>query len=497
MSINKCENDSNYFDFSHCPQEDAACVRYSMAIASRFLYFNNTKPTTANPIFIPCADWERENKFLMIESDFTPVRQLYLWTAFMIFGTSSAGYKYGSKAIRFESRNFDVEKELGYFSTFSQTSLYETVFKHYLTEDMLIIQKSPQAFEGKPYKTFEECEHFKEREKEAFEKKRKEKERIRSETRTKEKEIYDKQAEIYEKHRRQREEDERRLAMLEKEHKDLEKERARAKAAKRREEEVKRKEEEAKREETVRVHEELKRKIALQLRGIQCANQLSLKSNAEKIIQESRALYNYYHNSEIFHKRATVISSYLSDGADIDYQMPYDKEKGPTLLMRVVDDDNARLAEYLLKQGADPLIKFKNREIASDFASTESSIYWLLKNYELLRATINNDLNTVKKTLKAGADINFQGANGYSALLIAVHLNYIDLVEYLLLQEANILLTLPDGEDIFNLASSEEVCNLLSMVTTYYDNTKDGNNSATNNHNFFNSNNNQTSNNSL
>ena len=39
---------------------------------------------------------------------------------------------------------------------------------------------------------------------------------------------------------------------------------------------------------------------------------------------------------------------------------------------------------------------------------------------ELLEAVENNNIKKVRELLKAGADINFQGKNGYSALCISI-----------------------------------------------------------------------------
>lgn len=147
------------------------------------------------------------------------------------------------------------------------------------------------------------------------------------------------------------------------------------------------------------------------------------------------------------------IKDYITQGADINSQL----KDGFTPLMLAVDNDDELLATYLLQQGANPLIKNHHQEIASDIALIHSPIYQLLKNYELLAATAANDVPTARAALTAGADVNFQGKNGCTALLIAAEAGLLEMVELLLLNGADSSITRDDGWDCLLLATDSLV----------------------------------------
>ncbi|HHF7349550.1 TPA: ankyrin repeat domain-containing protein [Legionella feeleii] len=129
-----------------------------------------------------------------------------------------------------------------------------------------------------------------------------------------------------------------------------------------------------------------------------------------------------------------IIEQCLAEGADINYQ---DEGDGYTALMLAVDKDDEPLVAYLLQQGANPLIKNHHQEIASDLALTHSPIYKLLKNNELIMAVLLDDSELVKKALTAGADINYQGAGGYNAMMVAVENDNLEMVELLVPYKPN------------------------------------------------------------
>lgn len=129
-----------------------------------------------------------------------------------------------------------------------------------------------------------------------------------------------------------------------------------------------------------------------------------------------------------------IIEQCLAEGADINYQ---DEEDGYTALMLAVDKDDEPLVAYLLQKGANPLIKNHHQEIASDLALTHSPIYKLLKNNELIMAVLSDDSELVKKALAAGADINYQGAGGYNAIMVAVENDNLEMVELLVPYKPN------------------------------------------------------------
>ncbi|MBA2651598.1 MAG: SMI1/KNR4 family protein [Tatlockia sp.] len=154
----------------------------------------------------------------------------------------------------------------------------------------------------------------------------------------------------------------------------------------------------------------------------------------------------------------TKIEQYLAQDADINYQSDVD---GYTALMLAVDRDDEPLVNYLLIQGANPLIQNHHKEKASDIALSHSPIYLLLKNYELLFATMQNDLAGVKAALDAGANINFQGQGGYCALLIAVEQSCLEIVEFLMRSGAYLGLELDDNRGVLELASDKIIYKTL------------------------------------
>lgn len=145
-----------------------------------------------------------------------------------------------------------------------------------------------------------------------------------------------------------------------------------------------------------------------------------------------------------------IIEQCLAEGADINYQ---DEGDGYTALMLAVDKDDEPLVAYLLQQGANPLIKNHHQEIASALALTHSPIYQLIKNYELLFATLNNDMFTVKAALAAGANINFQGQGGYTPILVAAENNFLELVEFFMVNGADLSLRCNDGRGVYFLST--------------------------------------------
>lgn len=153
------------------------------------------------------------------------------------------------------------------------------------------------------------------------------------------------------------------------------------------------------------------------------------------------------------------IEQYIAQGADINYQS--DTDGYNSALMLAVDRDNEALVNYLLQQGANPLIQNHHKEIASDLALTHSPIYQLLKNHELLAATAANDLAGVKTTLASGANINFQGLGGYSAILIAVKKSYLNIVELLMVNGADLSLRTNDRYGVFSLVTDDIIYKTL------------------------------------
>lgn len=151
------------------------------------------------------------------------------------------------------------------------------------------------------------------------------------------------------------------------------------------------------------------------------------------------------------------IKKILVEGANINHQT----SKGETALMHATINQHTRIVEYLLKQGANPLLQNINNKIASELVPSCSYTYTILKNYELLFATRNNDLTRIKTLINSKGIIDFQEPNGYTALMIAVEQNQKDIISYLLSQGACLLLTRADGQGVFNLATDSETTSLL------------------------------------
>lgn len=76
------------------------------------------------------------------------------------------------------------------------------------------------------------------------------------------------------------------------------------------------------------------------------------------------------------------------------------------------------------------------------------------KRQLLLEHANENDLSGVQSLLRAGVDVNFQGAMGETALLLACGDGFDDLVELLVSKGANINLATVDGERPLHRASS-------------------------------------------
>lgn len=137
----KAEKDALKAEESHdsFPKENAERVRYAMAWASRFF--------AGHPGIIPSKDNYIKIMFQNAEEE------KYIWTAFMAFGMSTPHLRFKSNAL--QPRNFGflpwLELEpnfLWWGEKFSKTSLYETVFKKYLTKEMFIISDNAAFYEG-------------------------------------------------------------------------------------------------------------------------------------------------------------------------------------------------------------------------------------------------------------------------------------------------------------------------------------------------------------
>ncbi|MBA3537548.1 MAG: ankyrin repeat domain-containing protein [Tatlockia sp.] len=144
----------------------------------------------------------------------------------------------------------------------------------------------------------------------------------------------------------------------------------------------------------------------------------------------------------------------LSEGADINYKT---KENGCTPLMLAVKGKHDRIADYLLRQGADPLIRNHENKIASEIVKSTDTIYPVLKDFELIFAVLNNDLLTAEAVIQSGALINFRDVNGYTSLMHAIENNFEEMVKLLLLKGADPALRLENGQSMFNLSDNQTI----------------------------------------
>lgn len=85
----------------------------------------------------------------------------------------------------------------------------------------------------------------------------------------------------------------------------------------------------------------------------------------------------------------------------------------------------------------------------------------LLKEEQLLIATLNNDIDQVKTILETDINVNFQEPDGYTALLIAVERSNLELVELLLVHGADLSLKRHDGWSVFELSSDSLIYRTL------------------------------------
>jgi len=162
------------------------------------------------------------------------------------------------------------------------------------------------------------------------------------------------------------------------------------------------------------------------------------------------------------------VQYYLRAGANIDYQANQDN----TALMNAIDAQNDRVAEFLLKRGANPLLANKFGDTAATLISGTSPVLELLnlkikekqqqndsprvKLSKLLQQeviTMDCQVRNIKQLLNKGADINYQDESGFTALMLAVDRQNDRVAEYLLNQGADPRLPNKDHEIASELVS--------------------------------------------
>lgn len=156
--------------------------------------------------------------------------------------------------------------------------------------------------------------------------------------------------------------------------------------------------------------------------------------------------------------RARNLKRALVNGANIDHQS---RQNGYTALMYAVSVQHDRIAEYLLSQGANPLLKNNNNQTVRDLVLPSATVLPILLDFELFFAAKNNDLEGAQQLVELGASIDFVRSKGYTSLLVAAENNNFELVEYFLNQGADPSQTTTEGKTVFDLVSNSEVLDLL------------------------------------
>ncbi|WP_160158642.1 ankyrin repeat domain-containing protein [Legionella maceachernii] len=172
---------------------------------------------------------------------------------------------------------------------------------------------------------------------------------------------------------------------------------------------------------------------------------------------ESKALFEEIRKAE---PNLLKIEAHSIKGANINDQS---QENGYTPLMLAVKKQEIPLITFLLQQGADPFLKNDLDQTASDLAEENPPIYKLIKNYELLLATQREDSEKVKDALAKGAEINFQGKGGYTAIMIAVKNNSLQMVELLITYKPNFYRKTDEGDTVYSLARNDLIYHTLDV----------------------------------
>lgn len=159
--------------------------------------------------------------------------------------------------------------------------------------------------------------------------------------------------------------------------------------------------------------------------------------------------------------RVRYIKKLLTAGADINHQTNINRH---TPLMIASTRQHARIVDYLLRQGADPLIKNKENKIASELIPCDAPTYLTLKDFELISAVLTDNIHAAEVLISIGALIDTQGVYGYTPLMIAAEKNNAAMVDFLLLQGANPDLTLKNGQKAFDLTYDAAIHHLLQPI---------------------------------
>lgn len=203
--------------------------------------------------------------------------------------------------------------------------------------------------------------------------------------------------------------------------------------------------------EETRLADEKRRLLDIEIAKVQ-EKQNAMHAEQDAIRAKSEALlWACRQNNLSMH----LLDYHLAHEAQIDYQDSY----GNTALLYLIKYGNDRLAEYLLKKGANPCLANHLGETAITLVSKQSLIFMMLKDQQLARwmqypppiiqlnkslheeiCSISPKVQNIQQLLNIGAEINYQDEHGYTGLMFAIDHENERITRYLLDQGADPLL---------------------------------------------------------
>ncbi|MDR3478371.1 MAG: ankyrin repeat domain-containing protein [Gammaproteobacteria bacterium] len=183
------------------------------------------------------------------------------------------------------------------------------------------------------------------------------------------------------------------------------------------------------------------------------------KEKEDRILKYNLAVKELL-SPEKFTRSINEIEKLFELGASINYQ----DEEGYTPLMRAVNAKDDAIAEYLLNEGANPLLQSKYGKKASQLTFSNSLIYPVLKAYELRFAVATGDLKTVKIVCSVADPtifINNKDDDGKTPLFIASEKSHSEIVDYLLWKGADYTLMDNNNKTPFDIATDNTISTTL------------------------------------
>jgi len=166
----------------------------------------------------------------------------------------------------------------------------------------------------------------------------------------------------------------------------------------------------------------------------------------------------------------------INHGANSDIQ----ENEGHTALASAALQNHKEIVELLINSGADKNIIIKDgldilsmiqlypdgfEEILSILQSEKSS-------QSILTSATHGDLGSIKKCIENGIDINFQDANGFTALILASSKGHLEIVKYLLDNGADINIKTELGPSALGAAAignNIDILKVLAKKTPQYE----------------------------